>query len=251
MTNTWDSFIDSLVEAPEPIETKPSRNEKTYPCGQCAGTGLFQGVLIHQTKKQCFSCRGRGYFKTDPRKLQQQREARAAKKEQAIKAAQEANKQTGLLTHFEQLNMISWNDFARSMYEQHVEGKLWTEKQVAVALSMIEKTRASREARAASATKVDLQAIVDLFETAKSSGYKRPVYRAEGLIISLAPDNGANAGALYIKDETKQYLGKVKDGAYYGNEVAKAGLAVIAADPRDAAIRYGQRTGSCACCGRS
>ena len=141
MTNTWDSFIDSLVEAPEPIETKPSRNEKTYPCGQCAGTGLFQGVLIHQTKKQCFSCRGRGYFKTDPRKLQQQREARAAKKEQAIKAAQEANKQTGLLTHFEQLNMISWNDFARSMYEQHVEGKLWSEKQVAVALSMIEGTK--------------------------------------------------------------------------------------------------------------
>lgn len=98
---------------------------------------------------------------------------------------------------------------------------------------------------------MNLQPIIDLFATAKSSGYKRPIYRAEGLVLSLAPDSGVNAGALYVKDADKQYLGKVVDGRYVGREEAKAGLATIAQNPREAAIRYGQRTGTCACCGRA
>ena len=255
MTDDWENFVTSLIEDQQPIPTKPSRNEKRYPCGQCAGTGLYQGARIHQEKRHCFACRGKGYFKTDPRKLQKQRAARALKREELKAAAMQANIDTELLEHFKAYNMLEWNDFARSMYDQHCAGKEWSEKQVTAALNMVEKTRISREKRAAereaNAVEVNLQTIIDLFDTAKSSGYKRPVYRAEGLIISLAPATGVNAGALYVKDADKQYLGKVIDGKYVGREEAKAGLAIIAQDPREAAIRYGQKTGTCACCGRA
>lgn len=255
MDDDWENFVNSLVEDDTPIPTKPSRNEKRYPCAECGGTGAYQGVRVHQEKRHCFACRGRGYFKTDPRKLKKQREARARKREELKAAAMQANIDTGLLDHFKAYNMLEWNDFARSMHQQHCEGKAWSEKQVTAALNMVEKTRISREKRAAereaSAVEVNLQPIIDLFATAKSSGYKRPIYRAEGLVLSLAPDSGVNAGALYVKDADKQYLGKVVDGRYVGREEAKAGLATIAQNPREAAIRYGQRTGTCACCGRA
>lgn len=255
MTDTWDSFIDSLVDDATPIPTKPSKTEQKYPCGQCAGTGTYQGARVHQEKRHCFACRGKGYFKTDPRKLKQQREARARKREELKAANMADNQSTGLLAEFEAYNMLEWNDFARSMYQQHCEGKAWSEKQITTALSMVEKTRISREKRAAereaNAVEVNLQGIIDMFAQATESGYKRPIYRAEGLVISRAPNNGVNAGALYVKDADKQYLGKVVDGRYLGREEAKEALAVIAENPREAAIRYGQRTGTCACCGRS
>lgn len=249
MTDDWDSFIDELIEQPADIPLKKS-TQKTYPCGQCAGTGMYQGARVHQEKKHCFACRGKGYFKTDPRKLAQQRERRAQKKAELAASNQQANQGTGLLQAFTDLRMADWNDFARSMLEQHTAGKAWSEKQILAAQRMIEKTRESRKKREAEAVSVDLSGIINMFEHAKSNGYKRPIYRAEGLIISLAPANGANAGALYVKNEDKQYLGKVKDGRYIGKDEAKESLAIISEDPRSAAIRYGQRTGTCACCGR-
>ena len=57
-----------------------------------------------------------------------------------------------------------------------------------------------------------------------------------------------NPGALYVKTEADEYLGKIL-GTEYTGKPAPA-LAAIAADPRGEAIRYGQRTGTCSCCGR-
>lgn len=249
MTDDWDSFIDNLIEEPVDIPLKKS-TQKTYPCGQCAGTGMYQGARVHQEKKHCFACRGKGYFKTDPRKLAQQRERRAQKKAELAASNQQANQDTGLLQAFTELRMDEWNDFARSMLEQHTAGKAWSEKQILAAHRMVDKTRESRKKSEEQAVEVDLSGIISMFEHAKSNGYKRPIYRAEGLIISLAPASGVNAGALYIKNEDKEYLGKVKDGRYTGNNEAKESLSIISEDPRAAAIRYGQRTGTCACCGR-
>jgi hypothetical protein len=94
-----------------------------------------------------------------------------------------------------------------------------------------------------------------MFAHARDKGYKRPIYRAEGLKISLAPATGANAGALYVKTDEDQYIGKVVDQQFFASRDAtdehKTALSVIAQSPRDAAIRYGQKTGHCACCGRA
>lgn len=247
----WDSFIDNLVEAPQDIETKKVSTEKTYPCGQCAGTGQWSGGVNSYGNSKCRACKGKGYFKTDPRKLAKQRQARADKKARAIQQAQAANQATGLLADFAELRMAEWNSFATSLLEQHNSGKEWSEKQVLSAKNMVEKTRISRQKKQEQAVSVDLSAISELFDKATQSGYKRPIYRAEGLIISKAPMTGVNAGALYVKDVDKQYLGKVINNKYIGNEVAQEGLAKIAESPRDAAIRYGQKTGTCACCGRA
>lgn len=250
----WDSFVDSLMEDDIPIATKRS-SEKRYPCGQCAGTGLWSGGVNRYGNSKCRACRGRGYFKTDPRKLQKQREARAQKSAELKAAAMRANEESGLLELFSEFNMLNWNSFAQNLYQQHIEGKAWSEKQISTALAMAEKTRISREKRAAereaNAINVNLQGIVDMFAKAVENGYKRPIYRAEGLIVSRAPDNGVNAGALYVKDENKQYLGRVVGDKYFGKDDAREALAVIAENPREAAIRYGQRTGRCACCGRA
>jgi hypothetical protein len=97
---------------------------------------------------------------------------------------------------------------------------------------------------------VDLQPIRDMFEKAVVNGYKKPTYRAEGLVISRAPDHGANPGALYIKREEGQYLGKLIGTTYKGLKDAEPMLEAIATDPLAAALRYGQRTGRYACCGR-
>ena len=79
----WNSFIDTLVEDTAPIPLKKT-TEKQFPCGQCAGTGVYSGVRVHQEKTNCFACRGKGYFKTDPRKLEKARVQRATKKQAAI-----------------------------------------------------------------------------------------------------------------------------------------------------------------------
>lgn len=248
----WDSFVDSLTEDTTPIPLKKD-TEKRYPCGQCAGTGIFQGVRVHQEKKQCFACRGKGYFKTDPRKLEKARQQRAKKKQDAIAAAQKENQDTAVYASV--FAMSTWNDLASSLVEQHNAGRVWSEKQVAAIQSMLVRMEERRAQREAEAREVNLQPIIDMFAYARNSGYKRPVYRAEGLKISLAPETGNNAGALYVKTEGNQYIGKVVEGRFFGTREAteeqKTALSVIANNPRDAAIRYGQRTGSCACCGRT
>lgn len=248
----WDSFINSLVETDVEIPRKQSA-EKRYPCGQCGGTGLYAGVRVHQEKKQCFACRGKGYFKTDPRKLEKARQQRAAKKQQALVSAQATNQANPVYAKVAEMSM--WNDLASSMMQQHSLGKVWSEKQIAAIESMIQRMEQRRAEREAAATVVDLTPIVQMFEHAKSNGYKRPVYRAEGLKISLAPSEGNNAGALYVKTEDNLYIGKVASGKFFGTRDAteenKQALAIIAENPRDAAIRYGKRTGSCACCGRT
>lgn len=247
----WDSFVDSLVENDAPIQLKQS-TEKRYPCGQCAGTGVFQGVRVHQEKKQCFACRGKGYFKTDPRKLEKARQQRAKKKQDAIEAAQALNQETTIYASV--FAMAGWNDLARSLAEQHNAGRAWSEKQIAAIEAMLVRMEERRAQKEAEAREVNLQPIIDMFAHARDKGYKRPVYRAEGLKISLAPATGANAGALYVKTENDEYIGKVADGRFFGTREAteehKTALSVIAESPRDAAIRYGRRTGSCACCGR-
>jgi hypothetical protein len=247
----WNSFIDTLVEDKAPIPLKQS-SEKQYPCGQCAGTGLYSGVRVHQEKTNCFACRGKGYFKTDPRKLEKARQQRAKKKQDTVAAAQALNQATAIYAQV--FAMASWNELAASLAEQHNIGRAWSEKQILAIQGMVDRMEERRAQKAAEAKAVDLQSIIDMFTYAREKGYKRPVYRAEGLKISLAPTTGANAGALYVKTEGDEYIGKVTDGRFFGTRDAtddhKTALSVIAESPRDAAVRYGQRTGSCACCGR-
>lgn len=145
------------------------------------------------------------------------------------------------------------NEFLSSLADQLFRKGNLSERQVAAWHRGKEKLSAIRAERDKQQVVVDLQPIRDMFETAVGNGYKRPTYRAEGLVVNRAPDTGANPGALYVKDEDGQYLGKILGTVFKpvrGGETATSALQAIAIDPLAAALRYGQRTGKCACCGR-
>ena len=214
---------------------------------------MYTGVRVHQEKQQCFACRGKGYFKTDPRKLEKARQQRAKKKADAMEASKEQNQSTTIYASV--FAMAGWNALAASLADQHNAGRAWSEKQIAAIESMLVRMEERRAQREAEAKSVNLQPIIDMFTNARERGYKRPIYRAEGLKISMAPDLGQNAGALYVKTIEGEYIGKVADGRFFPTREAtdehKAAVLTIAESPRDAAIRYGRQTGSCACCGRT
>lgn len=145
-------------------------------------------------------------------------------------------------------------------------GKPLTPNQIAAAERMLAKCAARAEERAkAKAAEpkvtVNLQPIRDMFEAALANGHKRPIYRAEGLVINRAPDHGRNPGALYVKNTSDIYGGKVLGTEFTASRGGKASdftehgdaataLALIAENPLEAAVRYGRKTGKCACCGR-
>lgn len=263
----FNDFINDLQETDlnELAQSGSKKGAATvkFECVECKGTGFWaHGKTNKHGNDKCWTCGGRGFTVTDPRKLKENRQKAAQKKADAIEANRAANLETGLVKSLSEIE--EWNSFAASMMTQHMQGKrAWSEKQVAAARSMLAKIAAKREAKAAAkeaaATAVDLSAIANMFATAAQSGYKKPMYRANGLRIKPG-----KAGALYVMTEDRMevgfygespaYEGKIVDGKFYGvratAEATPEKLLAIAADPKGEAIRHGQRTGTCSCCGR-
>jgi len=147
--------------------------------------------------------------------------------------------------------VASWNDFARTILADLDRGRYVNANQMLAAERMMDKL----EAKASQSGTVDLSRIREMFNTAVSNGFERPVYRAEGLKISLAPASGRNPGALYVVEiDTDAYQGKVNgvefSAAWDACPGTLAALIRIAKNPMEAAVRYGQKTGKCSCCGR-
>jgi hypothetical protein len=258
MNEDFNSFLDSLANDPLPTRSS-SKPKQTYPCGQCAGTGMYQGVRIHQPKEKCFACRGTGYFTKSPEKraaAKARRDNRKQAERRTVADAYEAKHP--LLVPFLR-DATKWSQLAIDLLANLSTGREPTERQEQAAYSMLAKHQAREQAKQAerkqSTVEVDLAPIRSMFETAVSNGYKKPCYRAEGLVINRAPDTGNNPGALYVKDEQGTYMGKILGTTFTPNREGREGKAAdllnaIAADPLAAALRYGQRTGRCSCCGR-
>ena len=145
-------------------------------------------------------------------------------------------------------SVASWNSFARQILADYDRGGLINANQMTAAERMMNKLEEN-------SVKVDLSRIREMFEVAVSNGHQKPVYRAEGLKISLAPATGRNAGALYVVViDNDAYQGKVEGVTFKAVREAAAStvdaLHRIAANPMEAAVRYGQKTGKCSCCGR-
>lgn len=264
--DSFDDFIDAIIEADAPIETKTSTQQKKFPCGQCAGTGIYNGTRIHQDKAHCFACRGTGFFKTDPRKLAQDRKNRAQNKQAKLQAALDGFKEAhpGMFAELCEANAVgSTNAFIASLADKLFRYGSLTENQVAAwyrGKAKLAEIKAERDKeRKERSIAVDLAPIIEMFATAQASGYKKPIYRANDLRIKPA-----KGGALYVLTELRTesghfgeqpgYEGKIVDGDFHPAracaEDTAAKLKAIAADPKGEAIRHGQRTGRCSCCGR-
>lgn len=263
---SFDDFVNSLVEVQEAdmaaaTAGKPDNREK-FPCGQCAGTGKYRGVVLHHDATHCFACRGKGHFLTSPEfrlKARQRRAESAANARErglAVVAADHPLLFTELATVRTQ---GSRNEFISSLAGQLFAKGTLTENQInawyrgrAKLDALIAERAAEDEARK---VVVDLSPIAAMFETAMANGLKRPAYRAEGLVLKPAKAHSANPGAIYVTDVTGEYMGKVASGVFHPMRhvpVAplQTALEMIAADPKEAAVAYGRRTGKCACCGR-
>lgn len=253
--------FSDLETKPQDYAAKPARVKKeraTFPCQSCGGSGVYRGVRVHQEETKCFPCGGKGHFFTSQADRFKQREAAAKRKRSKIETAQDAFNAEfpGFIEVLR--DMCSWNDFARDLMGKYDQYGALSENQVNAIYRMKAKadaTRAAKEAeRATLSAKVDLSAIHAMFDKAASSGLKKPVYRAEGLVLSLAKAHSVNAGAIYVKRVSGEYLGKVVGTDFRATNDAKADdketLNLIASNPSKVARDYGKRVGVCSCCGR-
>lgn len=288
----FSAFLDDAnAEFDSAPKKAPRKDTQRFPCQACGGTGIYQGHRTHQEKAHCFDCRGKGYFLTDERTRAKAREKAKAKKQQA-KQARAAEVSAFILEHRDLIGALSdhghWNSFAASMLDQlgigeaihdpaflprrirdieagfnFIGGKPLTENQIAACrrmLAKIDERRAAKKAeREAAKVEVDLAPIRAMFDQAIASGYKKPMYRANGLRLKPGRD-----GALYVLTEERMeygqfgeqpgYEGKIAEGSFLPAKACAADTAdklkAIAADPKGEAIRHGRKTGRCSCCGR-
>lgn len=250
-----DALFDAEVAA-KPVKAAPV--EERHTCVRCAGSGKYRGYRTNQTDDTCFACGGRGWHKMSYK----DRMERNAKRKATI-ATNTANRlQAFASAHPVVMQWLGESaatfEFAASLRDQLMTRDL-SEKQIAAAYRCIEKRDAARAAKTAQATaksgEVEVANIRQIFDNAVERGLKRPVIRAEGLALSLAPANGRNAGAIYVKRiEDDVYQGKIVGTKFMATREADAGtlsaLQALSAEPREAAVRYGRLTGSCSCCGR-
>lgn len=121
----------------------PAKPRQTYPCGQCAGTGRYQGARVHQPKGHCFACGGRGYFLQAPRDRERNRVRRQERKQSAAEQTRATlNEAFNGLTDWMQAN-ASWCSFAAEMLAQIEKGRGLSERQ----LESVSRIRANAEQR--------------------------------------------------------------------------------------------------------
>lgn len=275
-----DAFLDGLmadgaITDALPPSTKPDTRER-FTCEHCGGTGVWaHGRANRYGNRKCNACNGRGFFLTSTKHRADQRQKKILAERKKLQDGLDEFKAAhpdmfqelkGIQDDFRILGYSQTkSDFINSLSNQLFKKGCLSEKQVEAwyrGKAKLDLIRSKREAEAREAqVTVDLTPIRTIFETAVSNGYKRPKYRAEGLEISRAPMTGRNPGALYIKNESDAYGGKVVEVTFHPSRDGKAtdftpsgsagdALKIIAADPLGAAVRYGNRTGRCACCGR-
>lgn len=227
-----------------------------YPCETCNGKGKLHSIYGGRT---CPLCKGKKFFKNSPatRKKWKEDARRLEKAKLEEKQAAFIEREPGLIEFFRENS--EWSDFFRSLLDSFNKYGSLTENQTRAGRASMERTIQSRKekekAREEQKVVVDLAPIKSMFDTAVASGLKRTKYRAEGLELTRAPDTGRNPGAIYVnRISDNEYVGKVVRGKFEPVrstvEEDKLSILRIAENPSEAAVRWGQKTGTCSCCGR-
>lgn len=250
------------LEEKNPLASAPSTKSSVvqikHKCLDCDGTGVFRGHYRMLHPKKCFACKGQGWFKRSASDRAKDRAAYRKAKVTKLEGKQELfREQNPGVIEFLEANQ--WSDFLCNVLSSYHKYGSLTDKQVAAVLTQQAKQAARQEQRAreqeARKVDVDLSPIKAMFDTAREAGLKRTKYRAEGLVLFPAGVNSQNAGAIYVtRDSDEQYLGKVIGGKFLpvweAKEEDKAAVLRIAENPKEAAVRWGKKTGRCSCCGR-
>ena len=113
---------------------------------------------------------------------------------------------------------------------------------------------AARDASATSIAGEGFTKLLAAFAAAKANKLKYPKVRIDTLAFSLAGDNSANRGCVYVK-AGETYLGKITaEGKLFASRDCDASnralIEQVGRDPLAAAVAHGHKTGNCAMCGR-
>ena len=223
-------------------------------CAKCHGTGVFTSWAGNPVGR-CHACKGTGKrtFKTD--------RATRAKRRVQSEAAKTRAFATNVATFIEEfpaeheyLVDHQTNEFCSSLLNSVLSYGHLTEKQLAAVRKAIQRDAddATRKAEPG-APVADTTALLAAFDAATGNGLKRPTIRLPGVTLSLAPATGKNPGAIYAKADGT-YVGKIVDGSFHRShactDTAISTVQAALVDPLSQAKVYGQRTGSCSCCGR-
>lgn len=262
--DTLDAQPVSTGPAPDvsDVDGAAARQAAAYSelCKKCGGSGRVMIGYRFPRAAQCFACKGGGRktFKTSPDHRAKVRGNAQASKEAKAAAWHEANPDLSAWI----VSRAPRFGFAASMQTAVAQYGHLTDGQVEAVRRLIAKDAerdAAREAEkaaivtAAPAIGEGIKAIEEAFATAAAAGMKKPKLRLAGFTFSPAPLNGQNAGAIYVK-AAGEYAGKIVNSRFVRAFVCEHGTAAeivaVASAPRESAVAYGRRTGSCACCGR-
>lgn len=266
-------------------KSKASSAQYVEKCDSCRGSGQFvswSGRVVGP----CFKCKGKGklYFKTSPEQRAKARERTAVRKQRKLNA--KAEKMAKWIEDNQEMydflvDNRSWNQFYNSMLEKLKDFGGLTPGQTAAVQKGIDKSKAKQDKRKSSAFEIDVQAVRDAFDRAIGAAAEKgnPTYKAKlhmlsksqyeaykadpenykikkgDLLISRAPDNGYNKGALYVKFRG-QYVGKIMpDGLFYkakgiSSEALESVKELNSVDLLELAVAHGKATSICSCCGR-
>jgi len=267
-TNPFSDMADDLGAIYASTSVASATNEVIYfeqACPKCGGSGTYMGFSRYGM--QCFTCKGLGKlsFKTSPAtrakaKASAQRRV-TAKAEAQVSKVQEWKAANPAESAWMESSAPRF-EFAKSMLDALNKYGHLTERQMST-VQRLTAQDAERQAarvveqaaRAESAPVVSVEAIEVAFNTAKQAGVKFPKLRLDAFMFSPAGENSKNAGAVYVKSKGDGvYLGKVMGGRLFTSRdctpEAQERIVAVASDPKQAAIAYGQKFGSCAVCGR-
>ena len=251
----FGKYLDEIGGSDELPPAATSTNKIQHPCNECAGTGkLNMGYrLSNGGIKKCFACRGRGFFLTSSHSRKKAKQARVTKLSDTKDAFMAEHEELVLKL----VSFSTWNSFARSLMSSFEMYGGLTDKQIAAPNNLVIKIEESRSIKRGydqvENISVDISSIREMFDRAGGSSNSK--YRAEGLVISRAPDSGRNKGYLYVQTDKMEYLGKIDEANNFmpvGKDIdAAKGLASIAKNPKEAAMAWGVKTGRCSCCGKT
>lgn len=228
--------------------TSTARVTPSFPCSKCGGSGRFM-AYTGRLLGNCFACKGTGKITA--------RQAGAVK----AKVTKEENRRTWFSDHATEVEYMReradrWPLMQSFLDQANDRGSL-SEKQIAVVHSAMAKDSAKKEERAAervaAAPTVDIAALAAIFAKAVDNDIKRPIYRADRVILKL---NRAKDVIYVTTTEGDTYLGKIDGGKFMATYAGRnagfdvtADLLAIAADPLAESIKYARRTGACGVCG--
>lgn len=256
--------FSGVDQFPFPCKENNYTTSKPYKCSNCNGKGKIAKTYANGMTyvNNCKACNGEGGFMSSPEQREEARQ-QAFKEEEAkkTKLSNALKNQLGEEAFVHLLIKSSDNDFLNSLYKQGSKKGYLSEKQIACIKKDMQRDKeysVKKDKNKKPKANLDLTSIVKHLSNATENELKKPRLHCvddkdNTFAFSLAPQNGKNAGFVYVKYNS-EYLGKIdSNGDFYGWETPQNvidSLMYVSKNSDEATIKYGRKFGKCGLCSR-